>query len=199
VDNDPTRQRTRRFAARTITEVFAPTVLTGVYLLASPLLVPGATWLHTAVAVVFTTVLPFAAVLWFKRLGAVSDHHVSVRSQRRGPFLVAAVSLLVGVRFLTQLDVPRELLLNLAGIFAGIVVCLVANLFWKLSVHVAVAAYVGLQLLGPFPVVGPAAALAVCAAVGWSRMELRQHTLAQVAAGLAVGVGLHLARVHLFS
>ena len=129
-----TRLRRRR-AARAVTEALAPTVLTGVYLLASPLLVPGATWLHGAIAVLFTTVLPFAAVLWFKSLGAVTDHHVSVRTQRRGPFVVAAVSLLVWgclvalyVTLLVFLDINMWRLF-LLGILGQAAVCLWFRLF----------------------------------------------------------------------
>lgn len=67
------------------------------------------------------------------------------------------------------------------------VLCLAANLVWKLSVHSAVAAYVGLALLAPLPAVGAALALMLASATGWSRIKLGDHTPGQVLAGHAVG------------
>jgi len=194
MDNTTGRAKPLR-AARVLTEVLAPTVLVSIYLLAQPFLVEGTTWLQAGVAVAFTTAIPFLAILWFKRAGGVTDHHISRRSQRFRPFLVAGVSLLVGVRVLRYLDAPEGLFLNLAAVFAGLVVCMVANLFWKLSVHSAVTAFVTLQLLSPLPYLGPAAIVALCAAVGWSRVRMGHHTPAQVAAGFAIGAALHVWRV----
>ncbi|MFP3671220.1 hypothetical protein SB717_39760, partial [Priestia sp. SIMBA_032] len=69
----------------------------------------------------------------------------------------------------------------------GLVLCLAANLVWKLSVHSAVAAYVGLALLAPVPVMGSALALLLASVTGWSRVKLGDHTPTQVLAGHAAG------------
>lgn len=170
-----------------ITEVFAPAVLVGGLLLAQPLLTPGVTWLQAVTAAVFTVGLPFVLVLALKHRGAVTDHHVSVR-EHRAPILVAAAgSLGLGALLLMVLGAPAELFGEIGGVFIGLVLCLLANLVWKLSVHAAVAAYAALTLLVPVPVVGPVLALLVAAAVGWSRVKLKAHTPGQVLAGYAAG------------
>lgn len=173
--------------ARIITEVFAPAVLVAVLLLAQPLLTPGVTWLQAVTAAVFTVGLPFALVLVLKRQGAVTDHHVSVREHRAPILVAAAVSLGLGALLLMILDAPVELFGEIGGVFIGLVLCLLVNLVWKLSVHAAVAAYVALALLVPVPVVGPVLALPLAAAVGWSRVRLGDHTSGQVLAGYAAG------------
>lgn len=173
--------------ARIITELFAPAVLVGVMLLAQPLLTSGVTWLQAVTAAVFTVGLPFALVLVLKHRGAVTDHHVSVREHRAPILVAAAVSLGLGALLLMFLNAPAELFGEIGGVFIGLVLCLLANLVWKLSVHSAVAAYVALALLVPVPVVGPVLALLLAAAVGWSRVKLSDHTPAQVLAGYVAG------------
>jgi membrane-associated phospholipid phosphatase len=173
--------------AHIVTEVFAPAVLVGGFLLAQPLLTPGVTWLQAVTAAVFTVGLPFALVLVLKRRGSVTDHHVSVREHRAPILVAAAVSLGLGALLLMVLEAPAELFGEVGGVFFGLVLCLLANLVWKLSVHAAVAAYVALALLAPVPGVGPVLALLLAAAVGWSRVKLKAHTPAQVLAGYAAG------------
>ena len=173
--------------ARLVTEVSAPAVLVGILLLLQPLLSPGVSWAQGITAAVFSVGLPFGLILWLKRRGRVTDHHVGVREQR-APILAAAVlSLGVGAVILFFLAAPAALFGQIGAVFLGMVLCLAANLVWKLSVHSAVAAYVGLALLAPLPAVGAALALMLASATGWSRIKLGDHTPGQVLAGHAVG------------
>ena len=174
-------------AARIVTETTAPAVLVGILLLLQPLLSPGVTWLQGIVAAGFTVGLPFCLILWLKKRGAVTDHHVSVRSQRAPILAASAVSIGVGALVLILLKAPAVLFGEIGGVFIGLLLCMAANLVWKLSVHSAVAAYVGLSLLAPVPVVGPALALMLASATGWSRVKLADHTPTQVLAGHLAG------------
>lgn len=179
--------RARSTLARIVTEAFAPVVLVGVLLLAQPLLTPGVTWLQALTAAVFTVGLPFALVLVLTHRGAVTDHHVSVREHRAPVMAAAAVSLGLGALLLVALDAPAALFGEIGGVFIGLVLCLLVNLVWKLSVHAAVAAYVAMALLVPVPVIGPVLALLLASAVGWSRVKLSAHTPGQALAGFAAG------------
>jgi membrane-associated phospholipid phosphatase len=72
------------------------------------------------------------------------------------------------------------------GIVAGIVVLAAVSPFWKISGHAAAvssAAAIFVLMLGPawLPL------LVLIPAVGWSRVILRAHTLAQVVAGSLFG------------
>jgi membrane-associated phospholipid phosphatase len=65
-------------------------------------------------------------------------------------------------------------------------VATVINHFWKLSVHASVAAGSTVVLVLAFgPLLLATAVLA--AAVGWSRVRLRDHTTWQVVAGTVIG------------
>lgn len=186
----PTAPRTTTASirpARIVTEVTAPTVLVGILLLLQPLLSPGVTWLQGVVAALFTVGLPFAGILVLKRRGRVTDHHVGVRTQRAPILAASAVSLGIGALLLVLLDAPVALFGEIGGVFIGLMLCMVANLVWKLSVHSAVAAYVGLALLAHVPIVGAALALLLASATGWSRVKLGDHTPTQVLAGHIAG------------
>ena len=173
--------------ARIVTETTAPAVLVGILLLLQPLLSPGVTLLQGIVAAGFTVGLPFCLILWLKKRGAVTDHHVGVRSQRAPILAASAVSLGVGALVLILLKAPPVLFGEIGGVFIGLMLCMAANLVWKLSVHSAVAAYVGLSLLAPLPVFGPALALLLASVTGWSRVKLGDHTPTQVLAGHLAG------------
>ena len=179
--------------ARYVTEILSPAILVSVLLLLQPFLTPGTTWPQALVAFFFVTGLPFAALLWLKHRGKVTDHHVGNRRQRAPVMAMAGTSLLVGALLLFVLDAPPGLFSAVGTIFLGLLLCLLANLAWKLSVHSAVAAYVALELLTPVGQVGAALALALAATVGWSRIELKDHTATQVLAGLVVGCAVYAA------
>ena len=179
--------------ARVVTEVFAPAVLVGGLLLLQPLLSPGVTWVQGMVAAVFAVGLPLGLILWMKRRGSVTDHHVGVREHRAPVLAASAVSLGIGALALVQLQAPVALFGEIGGVFIGLVLCLAANLVWKLSVHAAVAVYVGLALLAPLPTFGAALAVLLASVVGWSRVTLGDHTPGQVLAGNAVGCVVYAA------
>jgi membrane-associated phospholipid phosphatase len=179
--------------ARYVTEILTPVVLVSVLLVLQPVLTPGVTWLQAVVSVFFVTALPLLILLRMKRGGLVTDHHVRIRQQRAPVLVMAGVSLGIGTVVLLLLGAPAALFGEVGAIFLGLVLCLLANLVWKLSVHSAVAAYVALALLSPIPHIGVAAALMLTALVGWSRIELRDHTPAQVMAGQIVGCCVYAA------
>ncbi|MFJ6002304.1 phosphatidic acid phosphatase [Arthrobacter sp. NPDC092385] len=138
------------------------------------------------VAVGFTTGLPLAGVLLLVRSGHLSDHHISDRRQRAPVLAATLVSIAAGLGVLALLDTPRAVLAAVLSTVAGVVAVLVVNLWWKLSAHCAVAAFV---TVGSFSLFGTGAAplALMSAAVGWSRVRLGAHTPAQVAAGYLVG------------
>jgi hypothetical protein len=175
--------------ARAVTEVFAPAVLAAV----TPLVVAVATagtplaglaW--GALVVLFCAAVPYSVIWVGVRRGTLTDHHVGRREQRRRPLGYALLSVLAGLGLLVALGAPRPVVAMVAAMLAVLLAVGVVNLGWKLSAHAAVAAgSVAVLAL----VLGPAllAGAAVVALVGWSRVELRDHTVAQVLAGAAAG------------
>jgi membrane-associated phospholipid phosphatase len=171
---------------RLISHVLAPTILTTVLLALTPLRFPEVPWGQALLATTFTTLIPWAALIWARGRGKVTDAHVTRREQRWPLLLVALASILAGLvlMFVTRAEpvMIREVLLILAGLLATGAVTLV----WKISIHVAVAAFVFLHAFADQPY-GPYLAVAMVAVVSWARVQLSHHTSSQVFAGALVG------------
>jgi hypothetical protein len=181
--------RLRRRLARLVTEVLAPAPMVAALLLviawhsaATPL--QALKW--AALAIAFSSFIPIVYILYGVRRRRLTDHHVRLREQRKVPLLVAIASILVGLVLLIAGSAPRELVALVGAGAAGLLVAISITLFWKLSIHAAVAAGTvvvlaltfGLALLVLVPLV---------ALTAWARVEVGDHTPAQVIVGAIVG------------
>ncbi|MGW0792293.1 hypothetical protein ACWD04_29710 [Streptomyces sp. NPDC002911] len=174
--------------ARAVTDVLAPA-----YLVMGVLPLIG--WHSTGnwegvgwglLAALFCGGLPFAVILLGVRLGHWTDKHLRERTQRAVPLSVAMGSVLVGVTLLAVFDAPREVFALVVAMLAGLMATTAVTVMWKISVHTAVAAGTVVILIIVFGAEMTILALGV-AAVGWSRVALRDHTTAQTIAGAALG------------
>lgn len=178
----------RNRTARWLTEVFQPPVVVTLQLLFSPVIEAGFpdTIGYGALAALFVCVLPLFVLLGLVRLGKVTDHHVSNRKQRAPVLLMALACVIAGVVVLEAVGAPRSVVVMVLAIVAGIIVLAAVSPFWKMSGHAAAvssSAVISVLMLGPawLPL------LLLIPAVGWSRVVLRAHTLAQVVAGSLFG------------
>ncbi|MGV9210551.1 phosphoesterase PA-phosphatase [Micromonospora sp. RB23] len=175
--------------ARLVTELTAPAVLVS-------LLIVTVSW-HSSrgsarglvwglLATVFVTGIPFAYIVGGVRRGRLTDHHIGRREQRRVPLLVGLGSVTAGLGLLVVLGAPRPLLaLAVAGL-VGLVVAVSVSHWWKMSIHSAVSAGTLVILALTFGY-GFLVAAPLLGVVGWSRVRLRDHTVAQVLAGGVLG------------
>ncbi|MEW1944736.1 phosphatase PAP2 family protein [Pseudarthrobacter oxydans] len=180
--------RAKNRAARWVTEAFQPPVVVSIQLLISPIAQPGfpGTVGYGALAALFVCVLPLFLLLMLVRLGKVTDHHVSDRRQRAPVLLMALASILAGLLVLAAAGAPQSVVVMVLAVVAGVVVLAAVSPFWKISGHAAAmssAAVISVLMLGPawLPL------LLLVPAVGWSRVVLRAHTVAQVVAGSLFG------------
>lgn len=130
-----------------------------------------------------TFLVPISAILLFKRLGITSDYNVTKRKERPKLFFVFLISFFLSLLLSIKLGNIQLItifsVLNLT-FFLGFLI----TLYWKISFHMiwsTLAIFIiyyltnnpYLLLLGlliPF--------------IGWSRIELKKHTLIQVVAGV---------------
>jgi membrane-associated phospholipid phosphatase len=140
-----------------------------------------------AIAAVFASVLPYALILRGVRRGQLSDTNISLREQRIRFGVVAITSILVGLAVLAALDAPAEMVALQASIAVGVACGWVVTLWWKISVHAAIAAGAATVLVLVF---GPALLVVwpLVALIAWSRVQVGDHTPAQVLAGVALGI-----------
>jgi membrane-associated phospholipid phosphatase len=176
--------------ARLVGELLSPPPILAVLALvvawdSSP--TPATAILWGGIAAVSASVLPYALILRGVRRGRLSDRNISLREQRIRFAAVAIASILTGLAVLVAFDAPAEMVALQASIAVGVVCGWVVTLWWKISVHAAIAAGAATVLLLVF---GPAllAVWPLVALIGWSRVQVGDHTPAQVLAGVALGV-----------
>ncbi|TDL35921.1 phosphatase PAP2 family protein [Arthrobacter nitrophenolicus] len=180
--------RAKNRTARWLTETFQPPVVVSIQLLVSPLTEDGfpGTMVYGALAALFVCVLPLILLLVLVRLGKVTDHHVSDRKQRAPVLLMALGSILAGLLVLEAAGAPRSVVAMVLAVVGGVVVLAAVSPFWKMSGHAAAiscSTVIAVLMLGP----AWAPLLLLVPAVGWSRVVLRAHTVAQVVAGSLFG------------
>jgi hypothetical protein len=139
-------------------------------------------------AALFTAVLPTLFITYGVRRGRWSDRTVGARRPRLVVLAFITASVTTGLILLLVLDAPRLLTGYLAFMLASVAVLAAITTVWKISIHCAVASgSVAILALSFGPLVLPAYALV--ALLGWSRVALTDHTVAQAVAGAVLGAG----------
>jgi membrane-associated phospholipid phosphatase len=190
-DQELARPLPRRLrVARLVGELLSPPPILAVLALvvawdSSP--TPAMAILWGGIAAVSASVLPYALILRGVRRGRLSDKNISLRQQRIRFAGVAITSILTGLAVLAAFDAPAEMVALQASIAVGVACGWVITLWWKISVHAAIAAGAATVLLLVF---GPALLVVspLVAVIAWSRVQVGDHTLAQVLAGVALGI-----------
>jgi membrane-associated phospholipid phosphatase len=147
---------------------------------------PGLIW--GLVYGLIVTMIPMAVVFVFLRTGRIGDLHMSHTSERHIPYLVAVgagalafavIRLLNGPVLLQCLAVLNIITLGALGLI---------NTQWLISIHATAAAATWLIATLIFgPVVG-LVLLPLVVLICYIRLYLKRHTLAQVLAGIALGL-----------
>ncbi|MFD8023715.1 phosphatase PAP2 family protein [Streptomyces lavendulae] len=148
---------------------------------------PGVAW--GLLASFLCGVVPMLWIKWGQRRGYWGDRHVRRRQDRLIVLPGVIVSVASCITLMLTLDAPRELTAVVMAMLATLIAILAITTAWKVSVHTAVASgAVVLTALAYGPWV--LAAYPLVWLVGWSRVAVRDHTLAQVLVGTALGAGL---------
>ena len=137
------------------------------------------------IAIIFTAIIPYMAILLLYKTGKVSDLQIPKRKERLFPLLVVNICVIAGFFALIYMQ-PEKLLLSVYMIYLLVLPAIsLITLFWKISFH---ASYITLFSIVYLVVFGKWAMLTILLIplVGWSRIKLKRHTIAQVLGGIAV-------------
>jgi hypothetical protein len=104
----------------------------------SPSLAVAVLW--GTIAALFASVLPYGLILRGARRGRLSDKNISLREQRIRFGVVAIGSILLGLVLLVAFDASAAMVALVASIAVGVACGWVITLWWKISVHAAIAA-----------------------------------------------------------
>ena len=136
----------------------------------------------------FVSLMPILFVLWMLNTGRVKELHMSDTSERHLPFIVAvlcAIAFLVIVNLASGPDLLRCL-----GIFNVIALSALAliNTRWLISFHATAISAAWTIVLLVFGLKASLLVLPLVVLLIVVRLYLKRHTVAQVIAGLVLGV-----------
>lgn len=177
--------------ARIFSNIVSPPVIFATLALALSLkeLPIGRGLLWAAVFGFWVSLVPSLFVAYMLKTGRISDLHMNTRRERRWPYVTSVMGSAVALALILLFDGPE--LLRCLAIFSLIELSILGFItnFWMISIHAtsitAAVAIVGL-VFGLLPALF---LLPLAFAVYWVRLYLRRHNLAQIVAGITLGLG----------
>ncbi|MDR1653807.1 MAG: phosphatase PAP2 family protein [Prevotellaceae bacterium] len=143
---------------------------------------------------IFTGIVPLIPLVVLLMRGKITDINVSVRRQRTLPYIFSCVACIIWAVFLRgKLQMPCFIVSVALASAVALVILLLINLRWKISMHLCCAGSVfafvaGMSFkLGTNPLWLLVTMLIISSLLAISRVELKAHTPAQTIAGFAVG------------
>ncbi|MBV7338576.1 phosphatase PAP2 family protein [Chloroflexi bacterium TSY] len=173
--------------ARVVSNIGSPPVVGLFAVFVSFYAAPSVRQASWGLVYIFIAILiPVMYVINLVRQAKVTDFHLSARSERIGPFIVTLGAGLVGWLTMVSANVFPTLQLVAAINVVQTTLLLLITTQWKISIHST--AITGLAVLALY-VIGTNAIpfLLSIPLVGWSRLYLKRHTMAQVMAGTFLG------------
>lgn len=150
----------------------------------------------------FTIMIPVLAIFIFKKINGFSAQELGERKKRYVPFFLTITSYIFCLLMMNRLNIPWYMSGIILAALIMMVICIVVNLKWKLSEHMAGAGAVigGLvafsALFGYNPVWWLCLFILVAGVLGTARIILGHHTLGEVMGGFAVGFICSLMVLH---
>lgn len=150
----------------------------------------------------FTILMPTLTIFLFRKINGFSPEDLGERKRRFMPFLLTITSYVFCLVMMHRLNIPWYMTGIILAALIMMVICIVVNLKWKLSEHMAgVGAIVGglvsfSALFGYNPVWWLCLFILIAGVLGRARIILQHHTLGEVLVGFAVGLICSLLVLH---
>ena len=150
----------------------------------------------------FTILMPTLTIFLFRKINGFSPEDLGERKRRFMPFLLTIPSYVFCLVMMHRLNIPWYMTGIILAALIMMVICIVVNLKWKLSEHMAgVGAIVGglvsfSALFGYNPVWWLCLFILIAGVLGTARIILQHHTLGEVLVGFAVGLICSLLVLH---
>lgn len=150
----------------------------------------------------FTILMPTLTIFLFRKINGFSPEDLGERKRRFMPFLLTITSYVFCLVMMHRLNIPWYMTGIILAALIMMVICIVVNLKWKLSEHMAgVGAIVGglvsfSALFGYNPVWWLCLFILIAGVLGTARIILQHHTLGEILVGFAVGLICSLLVLH---
>lgn len=146
-------------------------------------------WSAIIIAVSMAPVV--GGILFLVRIGRLDGLFASVRQQRTEVYVLTVVFTAIDYVILRYLNAPQIFIAALGTGLLGLIIFMAINFWWKISLHTAFASSLVTVLVIVCGWWGLAFSPLVLL-IGWARVRLKEHTLAQVVTGalLSAGIGV---------
>ena len=150
----------------------------------------------------FTILMPTLTIFIFRKVNGFSPGELVERKKRYVPFILTITSYIFCLHMMHRLNIPWYMTGIILSVLVMMIICVIVNLKWKLSEHMAGAGAVigGLvafsALFSYNPVWWLCLFILVAGILGTARIILQHHTLGEVMGGFAVGLICSLLVLH---
>lgn len=150
----------------------------------------------------FTILMPTLTIFLFRKINGFTPEDLTERKRRYVPFILTITSYVFCLLMMHRLNIPWYMTGIICASLIVMIICVIVNLKWKLSEHMAGAGAIigGLvafsALFGYNPVGWLCIFILVAGVLGTARIILQHHTLGEVMGGFAVGLICTLLVLH---
>lgn len=141
----------------------------------------------------FTILTPTITIFLFRKINGFAFHELSERKKRYVPILLTIISYIFCLLMMRKLNIPWYMIGIILSSLIVLLICIVVNLKWKLSEHMAgIGGVVGgliafSALFGYNPIWWLCLFIIIAGVLGSARIILGHHTLGEVLYGFAAG------------
>lgn len=142
----------------------------------------------------FTILIPTLTIFLFRKVNGFASHELSDRKKRYIPFVLTIISYVFCLLMMHRLNIPWYMTGIILAALIMQVICIIVNLKWKLSEHMAgmggiIGGLVSFSaLFGNNPVWWLCLFIIIAGVLGSARIILRHHSLGEVLCGFSVGL-----------
>ncbi|HNQ61767.1 MAG TPA: hypothetical protein PKJ62_05205 [Bacteroidia bacterium] len=150
-------------------------------------------WALYSIIVLNTLALPILISYILVRRGLIHSFEMAKREERVIPYISNAILMVVAYYMMRKLMLPKIFYLMILGASAAVVIAVIINLKWKISIHmIGIGAFVGtffglstfMMIDLRFPIL---MTLLIAGLLGSARLTLGAHSSMQIYAGFFVG------------
>lgn len=123
--------------------------------------------------------------------GEYTNFDVSVRRQRNSMYLFAISLLVIITIVLFNTRQSKNLCLGVLFVLILLIISYIVNFFIKCSGHVSLTIYLSFLII-PMNLIIGIIVLLFSGLIGWSRVELRRHTIKEIFTGAIIGLVIGL-------
>ncbi len=158
----------------------------------------AAKWQILGMIFLITFLFPLFMMILFQRIGIIKSLYMKTKEERTLPYLMTIIFYYLASYLLKQLQISPIFYYFILGATFLIILTLIINFFWKISIHMIgiggmLGTLMGLSFLWMIDIPFLIILLVLCSGItGFARLKLNAHNPAQVYSGFLLGTSFML-------